>query len=54
MEVVQNNLRPEIPENCPSQISRLIKKCWDRNPLLRPSFKEILDELKAMRHHLVD
>ena len=53
VEVVQNNLRPEIPDDCPKPIAKLIKRCWDKDPFVRPSFKEILLELKALRHKLL-
>ncbi|GMH08102.1 hypothetical protein Nepgr_009942 [Nepenthes gracilis] len=46
--VASEGLRPVLagphlgtPENLPS----LIKRCWDTNPNIRPSFSEIVDEL---------
>ncbi|CAB5116800.1 unnamed protein product [Rhizophagus irregularis] len=35
--------RPEITENTPQCYVDLMKKCWDENPLKRPSSKEILN-----------
>jgi serine/threonine protein kinase len=34
--------RPEIIENTPQCYVDLMKKCWDENPLKRPSSKEVL------------
>ena len=48
VEVVKNDLRPKIPKNTPEPLVRLMKRCWDRNPLRRPSFKEIIYEIEAM------
>ncbi|CAB5383476.1 unnamed protein product [Rhizophagus irregularis] len=39
--------RPEIIENTPQCYIDLMKKCWDEDPLKRPSTKEILDIFNA-------
>lgn len=39
MEVLNNDLRPKIPKNTPESYVKLMKKCWDREPSKRPSFK---------------
>jgi serine/threonine protein kinase len=41
--------RPEIIENTPQCYIDLMKKCWDDNPLKRPSASEILDIIKKWR-----
>jgi serine/threonine protein kinase len=38
--------RPEIIENTPQCYIDLMKKCWDEDPLKRPSASEILDIIK--------
>ncbi|RGB23896.1 kinase-like domain-containing protein [Rhizophagus diaphanus] len=38
--------RPEIIENTPQCYIDLMKRCWDENPLKRPSSKEVLDIIK--------
>ncbi|EXX63039.1 hypothetical protein RirG_156090 [Rhizophagus irregularis DAOM 197198w] len=38
--------RPEIIENTPQCYIDLMKKCWDEDPLKRPSSKEILNIIK--------
>lgn len=48
-EVVNNNIRPPIPSKAPESFVRLMKKCWDRQPLKRPSFKSIIKELEKMK-----
>ncbi|CAB5212265.1 unnamed protein product [Rhizophagus irregularis] len=35
--------RPEIIENTPQCYVELMKKCWDGDPLKRPSSKEVLN-----------
>lgn len=42
MAVVNNDKRPQIPENCPSALHKLIIKCWDREASVRPDFKTIV------------
>ena len=49
IEVLNNDLRPPIPKKMPECYVKLMKKCWDRDPLKRPSFKDIIRELNAMK-----
>ncbi|GET51596.1 kinase-like domain-containing protein [Rhizophagus irregularis DAOM 181602=DAOM 197198] len=37
---------PEIIEYTPQCYVDLMKKCWDENPLKRPSSKEVLEIIK--------
>ncbi|KAG0528230.1 hypothetical protein BDA96_06G300400 [Sorghum bicolor] len=49
---VRQGLRLEIPPLVHPQLSKLIQRCWDEDPNLRPSFSEITVELEGMlRHH---
>lgn len=41
--------RPAIPQQCPACLSKLIRECWRHNPVLRPSFDEIVNKLRGMR-----
>ena len=34
------------------QLSKMIQRCWDENPNMRPSFAEITAELEDMLQHL--
>lgn len=36
--------RPEMPDDCPPLLKKLIVSCWQTDPALRPSFGEILKE----------
>ena len=49
IEVLNNDLRPQIPKKTPENYARLIKKCWDRDPSKRPSFKSIIKDLQTMK-----
>jgi hypothetical protein len=49
MEVLNNDLRPAIPKKTPDAFVRLMKKCWDRDPSRRPSFKDIIKDLQTMK-----
>ncbi len=39
LEVLNNDLRPPIPKKTPEPFAKLMRKCWDREPSKRPSFK---------------
>jgi len=44
-EAVCEDMRPEIPEDCPLSLKTLISNCWDPQPDYRPSFSEIVNRL---------
>lgn len=46
--VVTNQLRPEIPPQCPPALAGLVRNCWSQDPTLRPSFAAIVAELTEM------
>ena len=40
-------LRPQLPENCQSEITSLMKSCWKEDPEIRPSFDNVKSRLGA-------
>lgn len=46
--VVHNNYRPKIDSNWPAEFGDLLRRCWDPNPLHRPDFRTIVEELDAL------
>ncbi|XP_033507173.1 receptor-interacting serine/threonine-protein kinase 1 isoform X2 [Epinephelus lanceolatus] len=45
-QCVRSGQRPAedlIPDNTPAEIIQLMKRCWDQNPVQRPTFKEGYD-----------
>ena len=40
--------RPIIADSCPLKLKKLIEKCWDQDPLVRPTAQSILDELQQI------
>ncbi|XP_077988655.1 tyrosine-protein kinase CSK-like [Glandiceps talaboti] len=45
---IERGYRMEPPEGCPNQIHRIMLKCWDLDPNLRPTFKELSKELQTI------
>jgi serine/threonine protein kinase len=43
---IKDGLRPNLPEQCPHQLSKLIQKCYQPDPATRPSFLEICLKLR--------
>lgn len=41
-------MRPRIPDSCPRSLAALIRKCWDTNPLKRPTFEEVSTKLRHL------
>ncbi|KAH8950291.1 hypothetical protein BDL97_10G077100 [Sphagnum fallax] len=46
---VRQGKRPKLPRHCPARLSGLIKRCWDADPFLRPSFPDICTELRFIK-----
>ncbi|XP_043720565.1 uncharacterized protein LOC122668077 [Telopea speciosissima] len=46
--IVNNTLRPPIPERCDPEWRKLMQECWSPEPAERPSFTEITDRLRHM------
>ncbi|KAL9243607.1 hypothetical protein vseg_017476 [Gypsophila vaccaria] len=44
--VVNKNLRPEFPKDCPSAMRALIEQCWSTNPDKRPEFWQLVKVLE--------
>lgn len=45
--VLNNNLRPTVPENCPPLFKKLMTLCWVSSPEERPSFEAVLEILNS-------
>ncbi|PIN15541.1 Tyrosine kinase [Handroanthus impetiginosus] len=46
--IVNNTLRPPIPERCDPGWRKLMEECWSHDPSARPSFTEITNRLQVM------
>lgn len=50
--VVDKNLRPVIPGDCPLALGALIEQCWALNPEKRPEFWQIVKVLEQFESAL--
>ncbi|KAK1392335.1 Serine/threonine protein [Heracleum sosnowskyi] len=46
--IVSNTLRPPIPEYCDSEWKSLMESCWSTEPLERPKFSEVANQLRSL------
>lgn len=46
--------RPPFNNNISQAFKDLIKKCWDEDPDHRPTFEEILNDLKSDTKYILD
>jgi serine/threonine protein kinase len=44
---VSGGLRPTIPSTVPDSYRQLIEACWQQNPSLRPSFRQIVEQARG-------
>ena len=47
-DLVLSGRRPELPETTDPAVKALLSRCWDSDPLHRPTFVEICEQLKTM------
>lgn len=52
--ILTNHLRPIIRTPIPKAYHNLIERCWDENPSKRPSFEEIITELRTNPEFITD
>ncbi|KAJ6336725.1 hypothetical protein OIU76_006576 [Salix suchowensis] len=52
--VLQQGLRPSIPSHSHPELADLLKRCWQREPFLRPEFSEILELLQQLERTVAD
>jgi len=52
-EKVRGGLRPALPPECPSYLSKFLKRCWHEIPKERPCFEEIVETLDVFKISLL-
>lgn len=48
-KVVEEKVRPKIPENIPAEITLIIRACWQNEENKRPGFGIVLKLLEEIR-----
>ncbi|GLI68191.1 hypothetical protein VaNZ11_012534 [Volvox africanus] len=48
-KVAHEGLRPVFPEGTPHEYAMLARRCWTADPLMRPTFTEVLAELEVIQ-----
>ena len=51
-KVRKEGLRLARPGSCPKEVWEIVVKCWDLDPFMRPTFKEIVSELRGVLRKL--
>ncbi|XP_071696582.1 uncharacterized protein [Rutidosis leptorrhynchoides] len=46
--IVSNTLRPPVPDSCDPEWRCLMERCWSAEPIERPSFTEIANQLRTI------
>ena len=44
-ELLKNGHRMECPDKCPSEVYQIMRECWHSNPLLRPRFTKLIQDI---------
>lgn len=53
LEIKQQQLKPEVPDNVPPEIQNIMRSCWDFNPALRPSMSTLFSRLQSYHMALI-
>lgn len=53
-DICNIKIRPKINENVPVAYRNLIENCWSQRPEVRPSFDQIIKELKTNKDFITD
>ncbi|PFX20561.1 Inactive tyrosine-protein kinase 7 [Stylophora pistillata] len=48
LKCVKDDLRLPKPDNCPDTVLEVLEKCWEGNPLARPTFAELMDDVAGI------
>ena len=48
IEVLESGYRLYAPDECPDRLYALLQRCWNANPMTRPTFAAIQTELVAV------
>ncbi|CAG08108.1 unnamed protein product, partial [Tetraodon nigroviridis] len=51
IELLKSGSRLPQPLDCPTEIHEIMEQCWDNDPYLRPSFKELALSIDLFREH---
>uniref|UniRef100_A0A8C5HSL5 Tyrosine-protein kinase n=1 Tax=Gouania willdenowi TaxID=441366 RepID=A0A8C5HSL5_GOUWI len=54
VELLKSGSRLPQPMGCPSEIHEIMEECWDKDPGLRPSFKELALRIDLFRDSTAD
>ncbi|KAJ4830797.1 hypothetical protein Tsubulata_016933 [Turnera subulata] len=52
-EVISQGLRPTIPSDCLPALSKIMTRCWDENPDVRPTFAEVVKMLEDTKTEIM-
>ena len=50
--IVREDRRPSIPADTPAAFARLIRDCWQRDPLRRPTMSAVVHRLQMFLEEL--
>jgi hypothetical protein len=51
--VLHHRKRPKLPSKLNPKMKDLMSRCWHQDPEARPTFKEIVVELKMLHRELI-
>eukprot|EP00475_Leptophrys_vorax_P041281 TRINITY_DN77854_c0_g1_i1.p1 TRINITY_DN77854_c0_g1~~TRINITY_DN77854_c0_g1_i1.p1 ORF type:complete len:292 (+),score=19.79 TRINITY_DN77854_c0_g1_i1:106-876(+) len=50
--VVNKNMRPEVPPTCNPELAKLMTECWDADANRRPEFTEVVSRLEKIQEEM--
>ena len=47
-ELLKSGHRMECPHECPSEVYQIMRECWHSNPVLRPNFANLIQNINLL------
>ena len=44
-QLLREGHRMECPQECPPEVYRIMRDCWDENPMRRPNFTKLIQDI---------
>ena len=51
-ELLRGGHRMECPYGCPSEVYQIMRQCWHSNPLLRPTFTKLIQDINKLTYQV--
>jgi len=48
LSTILQGVRPQLPDDCPVRLKKLIVRCWETRPCNRPTFFQVCEKIEGL------